>query len=171
MRPFDYFILTLLIVSSIYGLYRGFIKEVLSLTGLVLSFYLASNFDNSLANIVPIENKSDFLIISPFILIFVSTLILTSLLIKLVSKVLKLVGLSILNRFFGFVFGMARGLMIVLVILYLNQLIPFINLIDSNESSLIPILDPIFSFVLEYLPNYQSTNVEYDYAVISEELI
>jgi membrane protein required for colicin V production len=89
----------------------------------------------------------------------------------LVSKVLKLVGLSILNRFFGFVFGMARGLMIVLVILYLNQLIPFINLIDSNESSLIPILDPIFSFVLEYLPNYQSTNVEYDYAVISEELI
>jgi len=171
MSPFDYFILTLLIVSSIYGLYRGFIKEVLSLTGLVLSFYLASNFDNSLANIVPIENKSDFLIISAFILIFVSTLILTSLLIKLVSKVLKLVGLSILNRFFGFVFGMARGLMIVLVILYLNQLIPFTNLIDSNESSLIPILDPIFSFVLEYLPNYQSTNVEYDYAVISEELI
>ena len=165
MSPFDYFILTLLIVSSIYGLYRGFIKEVLSLTGLVLSFYLASNFDNSLANIAPIENKSDFLIISAFILIF------TSLLIKLVSKVLKLVGLSILNRFFGFVFGMARGLMIVLVILYLNQLIPFINLIDSNESSLIPILDPIFSFVLEYLPNYQSTNVEYDYAVISEELI
>ena len=171
MSPFDYFILTLLIVSSIYGLYRGFIKEVLSLTGLVLSFYLASNFDNSLANIVPIENKSDFLIISAFILIFVSTLILTSLLIKLVSKVLKLVGLSILNRFFGFVFGMARGLMIVLVILYLNQLIPFINLIDSNESSLIPFLDPIFSFVLEYLPNYQSTNVEYDYAVISEVLI
>ena len=76
-----------------------------------------------------------------------------------------------MNRFFGFVFGMARGLMIVLVILYLNQLIPFINLIDSNESSLIPILDPIFSFVLEYLPNYQSTNVEYDYVVISEELI
>src|SRR5210317_1896876 len=171
MSPFDYFILTLLIVSSIYGLYRGFIKEVLSLTGLVLSFYFASNFDNSLANILPIENKSDFLIISAFILIFVSTLILTSLLIKLVSKVLKLAGLSILNRFFGFVFGMARGLMIVLVILYLNQLIPFVNLIDSNESSLIPILDPIFSFVLEYLPNYQSTNVEYDYAVISEELI
>lgn len=171
MSPFDYFILTLLIVSSIYGLYRGFIKEVLSLTGLVLSFYLASNFDNSLANIVPIENKSDFLIISAFILIFVSTLILTSLLIKLVSKVLKLVGLSILNRFFGFVFGMARGLMIVLVILYLNQLIPFINLIDPAESMLIPILDPMFSFVLEYLPNYQSTNVEYDYAVISEELI
>ena len=68
-------------------------------------------------------------------------------------------------------FGMARGLMIVLVILYLNQLIPFVNLIDSKESTLIPILDPIFSFVLEYLPNYQSTNVEYDYAVISEELI
>jgi membrane protein required for colicin V production len=171
MSPFDYFILTVLIVSSIYGVYRGLIKEVLSLTGLVLSFYLASNFDNSLANLVPIENKSDFLIISAFILIFVSTLILTSLLIKIISKVLKFAGLSILNRFFGFIFGMARGLVVVLVILYLNQLIPFINLIDPSESTLIPFLDPIFSFVLEYLPNYQSTHVEYDYAIITEELI
>jgi membrane protein required for colicin V production len=171
MSPFDYFILTVLIVSSIYGVYRGLIKEILSLTGLVLSFYLASNFDNSLANLVPIENKSDFLIISAFILIFVSTLILTSLLIKIVSKVLKFAGLSILNRFFGFIFGMARGLVVVLVILYLNQLIPFINLIDPTESTLIPLLDPIFSIVLEYLPNYQSTHVEYDYAIITEELI
>ena len=171
MSPFDYFILTVLIVSSIYGVYRGLIKEILSLTGLVLSFYLASNFDNSLANLVPIENKSDFLIISAFILIFVSTLILTSLLIKIISKVLKFAGLSILNRFFGFIFGMARGLVVVLVILYLNQLIPFINLIDPTESTLIPLLDPIFSIVLEYLPNYQSTHVEYDYAIITEELI
>jgi membrane protein required for colicin V production len=171
MSPFDYFILTVLIVSSIYGLYRGLIKEILSLTGLVLSFYLASNFDNPLANLVPIENKSDFLIISAFILIFVSTLILTSLLIKIISKVLKFAGLSILNRFFGFIFGMARGLVVVLVILYLNQLIPFINLIDPSESTLIPFLDPIFSIVLEYLPNYQSTHVEYDYAIITEELI
>ena len=171
MSPFDYFILTVLIVSSIYGVYRGLIKEVLSLTGLVLSFYLASNFDNSLANLVPIENKSDFLIISAFILIFVSTLILTSLLIKIISKVLKFAGLSILNRFFGFIFGMARGLVVILVILYLNQLIPFINLIDPTESTLIPLLDPIFSIVLEYLPNYQSTHVEYDYAIITEELI
>ena len=171
MSPFDYFILTVLIVSSIYGFYRGLIKEILSLTGLVLSFYLASNFDNSLANLVPIENKSDFLIISAFILIFVSTLILTSLLIKIISKVLKFAGLSILNRFFGFIFGMARGLVVVLVILYLNQLIPFINLIDPAESMLIPFLDPIFSIVLEYLPNYQSTHVEYDYAIITEELI
>ena len=171
MSPFDYFILTVLIVSSIYGVYRGLIKEVLSLTGLVLSFYLASNFDNSLANLVPIENKSDFLIISAFILIFVSTLIFTSLLIKIISKVLKFAGLSILNRFFGFIFGMASGLVVVLVILYLNQLIPFINLIDPTESTLIPFLDPIFSIVLEYLPNYQSTHVEYDYAIITEELI
>jgi membrane protein required for colicin V production len=171
MSPFDYFILTLLIVSSVYGVYRGLIKEVLSLTGLVLSFYLASNFDNLLASIVPIENKSDFLIISAFILIFVSTLILTSLLIKIISKVLKFAGLSILNRFFGFIFGMARGLVVVLVILYLNQLIPFINLIDPTESTLIPLLDPIFSIVLEYLPNYQSTHVEYDYAIITEGLI
>jgi membrane protein required for colicin V production len=144
MSPFDYFILTVLIVSSIYGVYRGLIKEVLSLTGLVLSFYLASNFDNSLANLVPIENKSDFLIISAFILIFVSTLILTSLLIKIISKVLKFAGLSILNRFFGFIFGMARGLVVVLVILYLNQLIPFINLIDPTESTLIPFFRSYF---------------------------
>jgi membrane protein required for colicin V production len=171
MSPFDYFILTVLIVSSIYGVFRGLIKEILSLIGLVLSFYLASNFDNLLANLVPIENKSDFLIISAFILIFVSTLILTSLLIKIISKVLKFAGLSILNRFFGFIFGMARGLVVVLVILYLNQLIPFINLIDPTESTLIPFLDPIFSIVLEYLPNYQSTHVEYDYAIITEELI
>ena len=76
-----------------------------------------------------------------------------------------------MNRFFGFFFGLARGLVIVLIILYLNQLIPFVNLIDPAESALIPFLDPIFSFVLEYLPNYQSTHVEYGYAVIKEEFI
>lgn len=171
MSPFDYFVLTLLIVSSVFGVFRGLIREVLSLSGLVLSFYLASNFDNSLANILPIENKSDFLIISAFILIFVSTLIFTSLLIKIISRVVKFAGLSLLNRVFGFLFGMARGLMLVLIILYINQIIPFINLIDSKDSILIPFLEPLFSIVLEYLPNYQSTHVEYDYAVTKEGLI
>lgn len=171
MTSFDYFIITVLVISSVYGIIRGFIKESLSLIGLVLSFYLASTFDDSIASLIPVQDKSEIIIVVAFIIIFVGTLLLTSFFVKLMNKVLRFAGLSLMNRCFGFMFGLARGLIIILILVYLNQLLPFVSLINQDKSFILPLLDPIFSFILDYLPKYQVTHVEYEYAVLTKEYI
>ena len=132
MTSFDYFIITVLVISSVYGIIRGFIKESLSLIGLLLSFYLASTFDDSIASLIPVQDKSEIIIVIAFIIIFVGTLLLTSFLIKLMNKVLKFAGLSLMNRFFGFIFGLARGLIIILILVYLSRSILFSPIISDR---------------------------------------
>ena len=78
MTSFDYFIITVLVISSVYGIIRGFIKESLSLIGLAFSFYLASTFDDTIASLLPVQDKTEIIIVVAFIIIFVGTLLLTS---------------------------------------------------------------------------------------------
>jgi membrane protein required for colicin V production len=60
-----------------------------------------------------------------FIVLFLSTLIITSLLAMALSQVFKATGLGWIDRIFGAVFGVARGLMIVGVFVMLSGLTDF----------------------------------------------
>jgi membrane protein required for colicin V production len=170
MTTFDYFVLFVLLVSSLYGFYRGLVKEVLSIVGLVLSFYLASRYSDLLIGLLPINETAEWANLFAFIVIFISTLIFFSILSKLITKIIKASGLSFLNRILGMSFGILRGLFFILLLVYVANLIPFINLINKENSILMPFLDPIFAIVLDYLPKYQPTHVEYEYQEITREL-
>jgi membrane protein required for colicin V production len=171
MTSFDYLIAIVFIISCIYGTYRGFIKEAMSILGLVLSIFFASKFSQPLAKIIPVIDNSDVIIVVAFILILISTLVISSLIGKGLNNIIKFSGLGFFNRFLGFSFGFVRGLLVIFIIVYLSQIIPLIDLIDKDKSMLIPYLDPLFSFLTQYLPKYQTTHVEYDYTMLTRELI
>ena len=126
---FDLIIAALVITSAIYGLYRGLIRELISLVAWVLAFFLAILFSPNFANLLdPAWAGETLRLIFSFSAIFVGVLMVSSFFQFVVGKFLSLVGLGSLDRFLGMVFGIARGVVISTILLVL-----FIELFPTNS--------------------------------------
>ena len=148
---FDLIIAALVITSAIYGLYRGLIRELISLIAWVLAFFLAILFSPNFANLLdPTWAGETLRLIFSFSAIFVGVLIVSSFIQFIVRKFLSLVGLGSLDRFLGMVFGIARGVVIstILLVLFI-ELFPTNSLAENSKVS--PYLLAYESLVVDLL--------------------
>ena len=114
----DIAIATIVMLSAAIGLVRGLVKEVLSLVAWVLAFVFAIYFSPYVAANLPIDWGSDSVrLIIGFAVLFIATLILASVVQWLVAQLIASTGLTGTDRFLGFLFGSARGLLICVVVL------------------------------------------------------
>ena len=113
MTALDYAVIGVLVLSIAWGVWRGLVREVISLAGWVGAFLVANYLAEPLANALPgsIANP-DLRVIVAFVAIFVVTLTLATLVALMVSKALKASGLAGLDRTLGGLFGVARALLI-----------------------------------------------------------
>ena len=126
MTIFDYIVLIILGLSVLIGVMRGLLREVLSIAGWVAAFLVAKFYTAQLSPLLPQAISADSLrYMAAFIVLFLSTLIITSLLAMALSQVFKATGLGWIDRIFGAVFGVARGLMIVGMFVMLSGLTDF----------------------------------------------
>jgi membrane protein required for colicin V production len=112
---FDYLVLFILICSIVISTLRGLVKEILSLLSWVVSFVFANAYGESLAALLPeaIPGNSTRLIVA-FVSLFIGVRLLMMLLTMAMDAVIKASGLSLADRGLGGLFGLARGLVIVL---------------------------------------------------------
>ena len=99
---------------------RGFIKEIMSLLSWIAALLVSRVYSVSLASILEnlIDNPSVRYVIA-FSVLFVIIIMLGTLLNHLMSKLLVVTGLKTIDRLLGAVFGLARGTVIVLVVLFI----------------------------------------------------
>lgn len=144
----DIIILIITLLSSAFGLWRGLIKEVLSLLAWIAALLVSRVFSEPLSELMSgmIENDG-IRYVTAFVLLFVVVMMLGTFLNSLMSKLLTMAGLKLVDRLFGAVFGIAGGVIIVLVILFIantfvsetelwqqSQLIPYgMALIESSQ--------------------------------------
>ena len=144
----DIVILIITLLSSIFGLWRGLIKEVLSLLTWIAALLVSRVYSEPLAGLMTgmIENDG-IRYVSAFAILFVIVMMLGTFLNFLMSKLLNFTGLKLADRLLGAVFGVARGVIIVLVILFVtsvflsetelwqkSQLIPYgMDLIEKSQ--------------------------------------
>lgn len=115
MTIFDYLVIFVLVTSVIIGVVRGLVKEVLSLAGWVIAFVVANAYAAQLAQMLPAAVPGEVLrLILAFIALFIGARILMGLLSLALDALLDAGGLSMIDRLLGVVFGLARGLVIVL---------------------------------------------------------
>ncbi|PPC80439.1 MAG: colicin V production protein [Methylotenera sp.] len=123
MTIFDYIVLTIIGLSVILSVMRGMVREVLAIVGLVAAFYVGITYTNQLLPMMPVDIPNDALrVLAAFLVLFLATLLLATLLGIALSAILKKAGLGWLNRFLGALFGVARGLLVVCVIVFLAGL-------------------------------------------------
>lgn len=116
MTPFDWIVVAIIVLSAIVAASEGFLREVISLAGLIAGVTLA--FWNYRLLAVPIshairsEHIADAL---GFLLIAFGVMIVFGLLGRLMSRAAQTVGLGGLDRLLGAVFGIVRGFVLVVV--------------------------------------------------------
>ncbi|MCX7265069.1 MAG: CvpA family protein [Betaproteobacteria bacterium] len=113
----DWFLLGILLISLLLGAWRGLVYEVISVLGWIAAFVLAQWFAPEVAERLPMQGSSQaFRYAAAFVLIFVLSVFASGLLSALVRKVISAVGLRPVDRILGAVFGLFRGLILLLAL-------------------------------------------------------
>jgi membrane protein required for colicin V production len=112
---FDYLVLFVLLASGVISSLRGLVKEILSLLGWVVAFVVANAYGATLAPMLPamIPGEAVRLMVA-FVALFLGARILMGLLTLAVDALVQAAGLSLADRGLGGLFGLARGIVIVL---------------------------------------------------------
>ena len=149
----DWVILAIVGISALISLVRGFVKEALSLASWVIAFFVARIFSGNLATLLEnsISTNSVRWLVS-FALLFVATLVVCAMVNYLIAQVVKITGLGGLDRVFGMVFGLMRGLMIVVALVYGAQLTMIPQDQWWQDSQIIPYLESIADWARKTLP-------------------
>lgn len=135
----DYAIVALIVISSVIGLMRGLVKEVFSLLLWVLAIWVGLNFSREGAVFLPAMITSPTArMASAFAVLFLLTLIIGSLISYLLGELIEKTGLTGSDRFAGMIFGIARGLLVVTLVIMLAGLTPIPEESWWKESLLIP---------------------------------
>ena len=117
MTVLDYAALGVLGVSIARGVWRGLVREVISLAGWVIAFLAANLLAGPVGEMLPTSiPRPELRVLMAFIAVFLLTLTMTTLAGLLLSKVVKKVGLGGLDRTLGGLFGVALGLVIVVAL-------------------------------------------------------
>jgi membrane protein required for colicin V production len=139
----DWLILVVVCISVLVSLWRGFAREAISLAGWVMAFVIANLFVDQLAALLAgfIDNITGRYVLA-YVVLFAVTLMLAGVAGMLAAKLMKVTGLSILDRVLGTVFGFARGVILIVVLVFvMRQLLPPEDLMWLHDSRLMPHLD------------------------------
>ena len=115
MTWLDYAVGGVIAISIGWGMWRGLVHEVMSLAGWVIAFLTANLFAAPVADIMPEAiRRPELRMLIAFVLVFLCALVVTTLGAALLARIIKAVGLGGLDRLLGALFGLLRGLLIIL---------------------------------------------------------
>ena len=137
----DIGIVCIVAISGLISLVRGFVKEAMSLLIWVAAFVVAMTFKEPavelLVNFIDLASMRQ---LAAWAGLFVGTLLLGSVANFLLGKLVSSTGLSGTDRTLGLVFGLFRGLLVVLaIVIILPQAVPVDEDPWWRASSLIPL--------------------------------
>jgi len=118
MTGTDFAVIAILLVSLLFGLWRGLFYEVLSLLGWPLAFMLSNMYAESISQHIPIQHEM-MRTLGTYALVFIAVMMVWGVLILGFTKLLRAVGLGQLDRMLGGLFGLLRGVLVVLVVVWL----------------------------------------------------
>lgn len=154
----DFIIIGIVVFSLLVSLWRGFVREVLSLAGWVIAFFVASKFYAPMSQLL-LQFNSVYLNNSEYLrngiaaaVLFIAVLIVSGIINALLSQLVDKTGLSGTDRVLGAGFGLLRGVFIVAAILFFLDTFTAFNQSELwKESQLIPHFDFIVKWFFEQL--------------------
>jgi len=158
----DYAIVGLVLISSIIGLLRGFVREAFSLVIWIVAIWVGLTFSREFSFFLEgVITYPSARIASAFAILFLVTLILGALISFLLGELVKKTGLTGSDRFAGMIFGIARGLVVVAIVIMLAGVTPLPEDSWWKESILIPPFQSLALWLRDHVPSGLAGYVNY----------
>jgi len=125
MTWFDFAFAGVLAASIAWGVWRGLVREMLSLAGWVIAFLAANLFAGPLSENLPSSMQPELRLLFAWLAIFAVVALAAGLAALLLGRMIKAIGLATTDRWMGALFGLARGLLIMLAFALLVGLTRF----------------------------------------------
>ncbi len=139
MSGIDYLILGVIAVSATIGIWRGFVREALSLIVWVAAFWLAYTWASSLeVMLVDLLADQAVRVIVCFIVLFLLVHIVGFVISRLLSSLIKSIGLKGVDRVAGAGFGFVRGFVAVAALVLLVEMTPLTQEAMWQQSFIVP---------------------------------
>jgi membrane protein required for colicin V production len=144
----DISIIVLILLSVVFGIFRGFVKETLSLLSWFLAGWASITFSPEFSPMLSrYLTTPSVRIVCAFIILFIVTLFAASLLSNIVVHMIHKIGLNSTDRTLGIVFGALRGVLIVATLILLLSFTPALDDPWWKQSTLIPYFTPVVDFL------------------------
>lgn len=162
MTIFDYLVLFVLVCSIVISTLRGLVKEILSLLSWIVAFMVANAYGEELAKWLPdaIPGSTTRLIVA-FLALFIGVRLLMMLLNMAIDAVLKASGLTLADRGLGGLFGLARGLVIVLAVVLVCGMTAVPQQPFWKEALFSPLAETAARTVKPFLPGDVARHVQF----------
>jgi membrane protein required for colicin V production len=159
---FDYLTIFVLIASIIISTMRGVVREVLSLASWVAAFLAANAYGETLAQWLPVAIPGALTrLIIAFVVLFIGTRLLMGLLILAAEALIRAGGLSFVDRGLGSLFGLARGMLIVLTVVLLCGMTAIPQQPFWKDALLSPLAESAARTIKPFLPGEFARHVQF----------
>lgn len=154
MATFDYVVLGIVAVSLMLGLWRGVVSELIALAAWVMAFMAALEFgaDAGKAVFTGLADPA-IRVLAGCVLVFVGVLVLMSLIRLAVRSMVKALGLSLSDRLLGMFFGLARGVLLVMLLVAAGGMTSAPQQPWWKEATLAPPLETAVLVAKPWLPD------------------
>lgn len=162
MTWFDYLVLGVVAASSLLGLWRGVVSELLALAAWVLAFFAAKMFGVMVSGWF-VTAIADPLLRqgAAYLAVFLAVLVVVSFARLLLRELLKAVGLGVVDRILGAVFGVLRGLAVVLAGVLMGGMTTLPKQAGWRDAVLAPPLETVILAGKPWLPAEVAKRIRY----------
>ena len=158
----DIVILVVIALSALISLFRGFVKEAVSLATWIIAFVVAFRYGELVSTYIPwdVGNPQIGLGIA-YSVVFVGVLIAGMIVNIVLGILIKRTGISGTDRSIGVVFGLVRGYVLVALLVLLAGVTVLPQQSAWQESRLLPHFVVAALWIKEFLPEELAANVQF----------
>lgn len=156
MTVVDVVVVFVILLSALFGLLRGFVKEAISLVKWILATWVAATFAPRLSPILPIDSEAVSQATS-FGLLFICVFIIGAIVSFIIVQFVKKTGLSSADRVFGLLFGFLRGGVIIVVFVVVGQAVTLSSQQWWQESTMLTRFEKVAIGLHDYVPESASS--------------
>lgn len=158
----DYLIVILIALSMLIGLWRGLLREVISLATWIAAFAISMLFaEDGAVHLTPYIDIPSLRIAVAFGGLFLATLLIGGLVGILASYLVHFTGLTGTDRVLGMAFGLARGAAVVVVLVLAAGLTPLPRDPWWQQALLLPHFQVGAVWLQAFLPPELAQNIRF----------
>jgi membrane protein required for colicin V production len=154
MAAFDYAVIGIVALSLVLGLWRGVVSEMMALAAWVLAFMAALEFGAQSGQLVfPGIADPALRALAGCALVFFGVLVAMSLVRLAVRSMVKALGLSLSDRLLGMIFGLARGVLLVMILVAIGGMTAAPQQVWWKQATLAPPLQTAVLAARPWMPD------------------